>query len=135
MAAPTKANFTKPAQAVHPTENMTVDTFELGGHTLRRVTVEPGWRWTKDLAPVVGTETCQEKHLLYVLSGRMVARSNDGEEAEYAAGDLAHIPPGHDGWTVGDEPAVWIDLPHLESWTKSLLQPPVPLCEHAKSCK
>ena len=112
MAAPTKSNFDQPDQTSHPTDNMTVDTVELGGHTLRRVTVQPGWRWTKDLGPVVGTEICQEDHLLYMLNGRMAARSDSGEEVEYSAGDLAHIPPGHDGWTVGDEPAAWVDIPH-----------------------
>ncbi len=112
MAAPTKSNFAKPDQTMHPTENMTVDTVELGGHTFYRVTIQPGWRWTKDLAPVVGTKTCQMDHLLYILSGRVAARADSGEEVEFAGGDLASIPPGHDGWTVGDEPAVWIEIPH-----------------------
>lgn len=112
MAAPTKANFAKPDGSSHPTENMMVDELAVGGHAFRRVTIQPGWRWTKDLAPLVGTATCQMEHLLYMLSGRMTARADSGEEVEYAAGDLASIPPGHDGWTVGDEPAVWIEIPH-----------------------
>lgn len=112
MAAPTKSNFSKPDESAHPTKNMTVDTLTLGAQTFRRVTIQPGWRWTKDLAPVVGTETCQMDHRLYMLSGRMTARADSGEEVEFAAGDLASIPPGHDGWTVGNEPAVWIEIPH-----------------------
>src|ERR1700683_419867 len=112
MAAPTKSNFAKPDQSSHPTKNMAVDTLALGGHTFHRVTIQPGWRWTKDLGPVVGTDTCQMDHLIYLLSGRVVVRADSGEEVEFAAGDLASIPPGHDGWTVGDEAAVWIDIPH-----------------------
>jgi quercetin dioxygenase-like cupin family protein len=112
MPAPTKSNFSHPNGSSHSSKNMTVDELAVGGHTFRRVTIEPGWRWTKDPGPVVGTETCQDDHLIYMLKGRMTARSNSGEEAEFAAGDLAHIPSGHDGWTVGDEPASWIDIPH-----------------------
>jgi mannose-6-phosphate isomerase-like protein (cupin superfamily) len=111
MPAPTKANFAKPDQSMHPTENMTVDVVELGGRTFHRVTIQPGWRWTKDLAPVVGTATCQTGHLLYILSGQVAIRTDSGEEAEFTAGDLADIPAGHDGWTVGDELASWIEIP------------------------
>src|ERR1700683_365027 len=112
MAAPTKSNFYKPDGSMHPTKNMTVDTLALGGHTFYRITIQPGWRWTKDLGPVVGTDTCRMEHLLYVLSGHMTVRADRGEEGEYPAGALAWTPPGHDGWTVGDEPAVWIEIPH-----------------------
>jgi hypothetical protein len=37
---------------------------------------------------------------------------DDGQELDFAAGDIAHIPPGHDGWGVGDEPTVWLEIPH-----------------------
>jgi len=112
MPTPTKSNFSHPNESAHPTANMAVDTVELGGRTFRRVTIQPGWRWTTDLALVVGTKTCRMEHLLYMLSGRMAVRADSGEEVEFAAGDLAHIPPGHDGWTVGDEPASWVEIPH-----------------------
>jgi quercetin dioxygenase-like cupin family protein len=112
MAAPTKSSFSKPDQTAHPTKNMTVDIVTLGDRKFHRVTIQPGWRWTKDLGPVVGAETCQTEHLLYMLSGRMTVHSDSGEEVDYTTGDLASIPPGHDGWTVGDEPAVWIEIPH-----------------------
>jgi hypothetical protein len=35
---------------------------------------------------------------------------NDGSEMEFVAGDLVFIPAGHDGWTAGDEPAVFLQL-------------------------
>jgi hypothetical protein len=34
---------------------------------------------------------------------------DDGEEMEYNPGGLAIIAPGHDAWTVRDEPRVVID--------------------------
>ncbi len=33
-------------------------------------------------------------------------KAKDGQEVEYASGDVADIPPGHDEWVVGNEPAV-----------------------------
>ena len=35
---------------------------------------------------------------------------DDGTELEYRAGDVGLIPPGHDGWVIGDEPVVMIDF-------------------------
>jgi hypothetical protein len=39
---------------------------------------------------------------------------DDGEEIEFGAGDAVDIPPGHDGWVVGDEPYVGIDVTGTE---------------------
>lgn len=86
---------------------------KVGGKQLFRMTAQPGWKWTLDLGPIVGTETCQMDHLLYVISGRMMVKlDSSGEELELGPGDTAHIPPGHDGWGLGDEPTVWIEIPH-----------------------
>jgi quercetin dioxygenase-like cupin family protein len=49
-------------------------------------------------------------HLGYVLSGRMRVRMNDGAEAEVGPGDVVEIDPGHDAWTVGDDPCVMLDF-------------------------
>ena len=27
----------------------------------------------------------------------------------YGPGDLSDVPPGHEGWTIGDEPCVMIE--------------------------
>ncbi len=70
----------------------------------------PGWRWSKDVKPIAGTELCQENHTHYVVSGRGAFRMADGTEYEMNPGDLCHIPAGHDGWVVGDEPLVTIDI-------------------------
>ena len=71
---------------------------------------DPGWRWSEHLKPVVGTDSCQSPHLLYVLSGRMRVRMNDGSEDEVGPNTVARIEPGHDAWVVGDEPCVVVDF-------------------------
>ena len=53
------------------------------------------------MKPIAGTETCQVRHVGYVLSGQIKVVMEGGTEA--GAGDAAVIPPGHDAWIVGDE--------------------------------
>ena len=69
------------------------------GHAL----FDPGWRWSVDIAPVVGTKSCQNRHLGYALGGRLHVVMDDGTELEIGPGDAYEIPAGHDAWVVGDE--------------------------------
>jgi uncharacterized cupin superfamily protein len=39
----------------------------------------------------------------------MTVRTDDGTEETVGAGDVLAIEPGHDAWTVGDEPCVLYD--------------------------
>lgn len=95
-----------------------VDVIDLGGHEVMRGTFEPGWRWTNDLKPIAGTDTCQVAHLGYVVSGRMRVHMDDGTEAEMGPGDAAAIPPGHDAEVVGDEACVFLDFGDISHYAK-----------------
>jgi quercetin dioxygenase-like cupin family protein len=46
----------------------------------------------------------------YVVSGRLCFAQDDGDETVLSSGDVFAVPPGHDTWVVGDEPAVIIDF-------------------------
>ena len=70
---------------------------------------EPGWRWSEDVKPIAGTDSCQTHHTGICLSGQMVVRSDDGQELTISTGDVVNLDPGHDAWTVGDEPCVLLD--------------------------
>ena len=61
---------------------------DLGQATFMRVTLPPGWRWSKDVKPIAHTDSCQAAHLGYMLSGRMHAVMDDGTEADFGPGDL-----------------------------------------------
>ena len=67
---------------------------------------QPGWKWSKDIKPTVGGDSCQATHLGVIVSGAVCAKHNDGTELTYKAGDAYSIQPGHDGWVVGNKPAV-----------------------------
>jgi mannose-6-phosphate isomerase-like protein (cupin superfamily) len=82
----------------------------VGGATVARGVYAPGWRWSTDVRPEVGTDSCQVPHTGYVLSGRLGIRMDDGTEMELGPGDGHVVGPGHDAWVVGDEPVVIIDV-------------------------
>ena len=107
-----KKSFDSPDETVNPGEKMKVEFINVGGAKFQKNTAEPGWMWSKHLKPVDKTDSCQRDHLLYMISGKVAARMNDGNEKEFGPGDVGEIPPGHDGWTVGDKPAVWLEIPH-----------------------
>jgi len=86
-----------------------LDVVTLGDFTLGKGTFESGWRWSEDVKPIAGTESCMTRHAGVCLSGQMIVRSDDGTEVTLGAGDVFVIEPGHDAWTVGDEACVLFD--------------------------
>ncbi|TMM21658.1 MAG: cupin domain-containing protein [Actinobacteria bacterium] len=82
----------------------------VGDHPVLYGTFEPGWRWSEHVKPIANTESCQATHLMYIISGRMHIVTEDGAEQEVGPGDVVSIAPGHDAWTVGDEPCVSVDF-------------------------
>jgi class 3 adenylate cyclase len=95
-----------------------IDVVELDDTVVGRMTYEPGWRWSVDIRPIAGTETCQYHHLGVTLSGRLRVQMPDGTELEIAPGDVFEIPPGHDAWVVGEEPWVSVDFEAMRTYGK-----------------
>ena len=82
----------------------------LDGVSVTRVTFAPGARWSVDLKPYAGTELCELPHVAVVLSGRLGVQMRDGSTQEFTANDVMLLPPGHDAWTIGDEPFVFVEF-------------------------
>jgi len=78
--------------------------------TASRLVLELGWRWSENVRPIAGTDSCQVLHTGYHVSGRLHVRLDHGTEEEFGPGDAYVIPPGHDAWVVGDEPVVSVDM-------------------------
>lgn len=105
----------------HPDEvvdvpGVRVDMVDLGDFTVGRMVNEPGWRWSTHMRPIVGGEWCQARHVGILLSGRMGVEFPDGTSTEFDPGDVFDIPPGHDGFTIGDEPVVQIEWTGVRAW-------------------
>ena len=79
------------------------------GGVVGRLELQPGWRWSKDVKPIAGTESCKAPHFQYHVSGRLAIRMDDGSEFIAEPGDVTSLPSGHDAWVVGDEPVVVVD--------------------------
>src|SRR5262249_54417749 len=85
------------------------EIFDFGGPTIGRAIHEPGYKWSVDNAPIVGTSRSHLEHLGLVLQGRATTAFDDGRAWELTPGTLFHIPPEpHDLWVVGSEPYVTV---------------------------
>jgi class 3 adenylate cyclase len=78
----------------------------LGDEAVGRQVLDPGWRWSVHAQPVVGTARCEIHHIGLMLSGHLRAEMADGTVLEVGPDEVYELPPGHDAWVVGDEPAV-----------------------------
>jgi len=78
----------------------------IGGVTLGRAVYQPGWKWSEHVGRALGKRLCDVEHVGMVISGCATAAMADGNIVEMRAGDVFHVPPGHDSWVVGDEPYV-----------------------------
>jgi hypothetical protein len=94
------------------------EVVNVGGRTVARGTFEPGWRWSENVKPIAGTDSCQVSHLGYCVSGRMVVHMDDGSQAEIGPGQVVAIPRGHDAEVVGDEPCVLVDFGEIDAYAK-----------------
>src|SRR5512136_2525811 len=95
---------------IRPVSKGKVEVLKLNDLQVIRNTFQPGWRWSESVKPIAKTNSCQVNHTLYIISGRLGARMDDGSTAEFGPGDVGVIPPGHDGWVIGDVPCVNLDF-------------------------
>jgi hypothetical protein len=109
MTASATLNIDKPQEKRPFKAHGHMDVITLADFTLGRGVFEPGWRWSSDVKPIAGTETCQTRHTGICLSGQMTVQFDDGSELNVGPGDVVVIEPGHDAWTVGDEACVLLD--------------------------
>lgn len=98
--------FDKPDEVRHFARGI-FELVTIGGMTIGRATYQPGWKWSVDVGPGVGSDRCHVEHLGLVLQGHAVAAFEDGRISQLTPGTLFYIPPEpHDSWVVGDEPYV-----------------------------
>ena len=95
-----------------------LEVLNFGDYSVARATFQPDWHWAEHVKPLAQTELCEVEHMGYVLSGRMKIRTSDGAEAEYQAGDVMAIKPGHDAWVLGREPCIIIDWAGASTYAK-----------------
>jgi hypothetical protein len=87
-----------------------LDVARAGSSRVKRLIYPPGFRWSKDMKPIVGTDYCRHAHVGFLARGQIHIEYPDGCKLEFAAPQVIAIEPGHDGWVVGSEPAVVIEF-------------------------
>ena len=92
---------------------------DLGSIAMARNVHQPGFRWSIDVAPSVGTEWCETRHVGYVIRGQMRVVTSDGIEYDLRSGDVFDMSPGHDSWVVGDEVVETVEWIGARSWIAS----------------
>ncbi|MDQ1404358.1 MAG: hypothetical protein QOG03_2674 [Actinomycetota bacterium] len=117
MAGLDSKNFDSPDET-RAFDNGQMQLITLGTGTVGRSVFEPGWKWSENVKPIVGTDSCQVAHFGYVISGKMHIVMDDGTEGDAGSGDLVEIAPGHDAWIVGDEPCVMVDFQGAANYAK-----------------
>ena len=111
-------NFVKPDE-VREFAKGKVELVTIGGATVGRAVLEPGWRWATSVQPLAKTKSCEAAHFQYHVSGVLRVRMDDGTEFDCKPGDVSLLPPGHDAWVVGNEPAVVVDFQGMIDFAKS----------------
>jgi class 3 adenylate cyclase len=96
--------------------NGQTDIWNLGDFVVGRIRFEPGWRWSKDVKPIAGTEWCEYHHLGLMMEGRLRYTTPEGLEMEVSPGMLFEILPGHDAWVVGEEPVIQYDFAGMRTF-------------------
>jgi class 3 adenylate cyclase len=89
---------------------LTLNLLHVGSLALGYATVQPGFRWSTHLRRETDEPLCQIHHLQLLLSGRFAVEMDDGEYVEIEPNQIFDVPPGHDAWVVGDEPAIILDF-------------------------
>jgi hypothetical protein len=87
-----------------------LDVGRAGAARVKRMIYPAGFRWSKDMKSVVGTELCMHAHAGFLARGRIHIEYADGCVVEHKAPQIVAIEPGHDGWVVGKEPVVMIEF-------------------------
>lgn len=115
-------NFDEPDEIVE-LPRLLEEVVEVGGFVVGREETAPGWRWSSDTKPVVGGDWCEAHHIGLTMSGRWGVVLKDGRTLEFRPGDVFDVPPGHDSWTIGDEPCVTLSWTGLRTFfaSKALL--------------
>lgn len=96
-----------------------LELITVGGATIGRATLQPGWRWSTSVQPLANTKSCEAPHYQYHVSGILHVVMDDGTVMECKPGDVSLLPEGHDAWVVGNEPVVVVDFQGMVDYAKS----------------
>jgi class 3 adenylate cyclase len=113
-------NFRRPDE-VRTLDHGRIELVNLGEVSVGRQVLEPGWRWSEHVKPIVGTPYCEFHHFGLVVAGRLRVEMADGTVMELGPDSVYEVPPGHDSWVLGDEPWIGITWSGIRTFGAPLL--------------
>ena len=94
----------------HDIGHVRLEVGRAGAARVKRMVYPPGFRWSVDMKPIVGTDLCMHAHVGFLAKGEIHIEYADGCVVEHKAPQIVAIAPGHDGWVVGKESVVLIEF-------------------------
>jgi len=120
MAAKTERKDFGKADEVRDFPKGKLELITIGGATIGRATLEPGWRWSKSVQPIAKTKSCEAPHFQYHVAGTLKVVMDDGTELVCKPGEVSLLPSGHDAWVVGNENVVIVDFQGMVDYAKKI---------------
>jgi hypothetical protein len=102
-----------------------IEVGRAGSGRVKRMVYPAGFRWSKDMKSIVGTDLCMHAHVGFLVNGEIHIEYGDGCIVEFKAPQVVAIEPGHDGWVVGHEQAVLIEFDFESDTARRLGMPEV----------
>ena len=96
------------------------DIVPVGDARIKRSIFPAGLRWSVDLRPLVGTDSCRHAHVGFLVQGAIRFEYADGCVVDLTAPAVLDIAPGHDAWVQSDEPAIIIEVDYEADTTTRL---------------
>lgn len=87
-----------------------VDISRAGNLRVKRMIYPPGFSWAAHLSAAMGSKLCPHAHVGFMARGQINVRFADGCVVEFKAPQFVAVEPHHEGWVVGEEPAVLIEV-------------------------
>lgn len=82
-------------------EHGKTEVAKAGSVVVGRATLDPGWRWSTSVKPIVGTDSCQVHHKGYVISGGSTWSWTTAPKATRAPGTCTRSRPATTpGWSA-----------------------------------
>ena len=104
MAGIEVKSFDKADEVNDNFNNAKIEAVKVGNQRVMKLTLQPGWKWSKHVSPLSGTKFCEVEHLGMVLSGSATAAFEKGDVHTMNKGDLFYISSEpHDSWVVGKD--------------------------------
>ena len=110
MSAPAALLAPMPETEHQQIAGVKLDIGRAGAARVKRSIYPAGFRWSTHIKPIVGTDFCMHAHVGFLAYGQIHIEFPDGCRREFSAPQVVVIEPGHDGWVVGDDPAVLIEF-------------------------